>query len=47
MSRDLLDREVRRAVAALPGVRTLSGHEVTGRRDVASRPGPGIKPFGG
>jgi 2-polyprenyl-6-methoxyphenol hydroxylase-like FAD-dependent oxidoreductase len=30
MSRDLLDREVRRAVAALPGVRTLSGHEVTG-----------------
>jgi 2-polyprenyl-6-methoxyphenol hydroxylase-like FAD-dependent oxidoreductase len=30
MSRDLIDQEVRRAVAALPGVRTLSGHEVTG-----------------
>jgi 2-polyprenyl-6-methoxyphenol hydroxylase-like FAD-dependent oxidoreductase len=29
MSRGLLDREVRRAVAALPGVRTLQGHEVT------------------
>ena len=29
MSRDLLDREVRRAVAILPGVETRHGHEVT------------------
>ena len=29
MSRDLLDREVRRAVAILPGVKTCHGHEVT------------------
>ena len=28
-------------------LRCREGHEVTGRRDVATRPGPGIKPFGG
>ena len=26
-------------------LRCREGHEVTGRRDVATRPGPGIKPF--
>jgi DNA-binding HxlR family transcriptional regulator len=26
-------------------LRCTQGHEVTGRRDVAARPGPGIKPF--
>ena len=26
-------------------LRCAAGHEVTGRRDVATRPGPGIKPF--
>ncbi|HSU03757.1 MAG TPA: winged helix-turn-helix transcriptional regulator, partial [Nocardioides sp.] len=27
-------------------LRCREGHEVTGRREVATRPGPGVKPFG-
>ena len=39
MSRDLLDRELRRAVSALPGVRTLQGHEamaLTGSKGIVT-----------